>query len=547
MIKYLCPKCRPLLENSSSLVGQYDECPLCQSKNVVPSSGKRTRRWWWACESFAGLALVACAAVLVWPTTQNVPAQVAKDGRAQAEHTSPSPSASVQASQVVGEWRAKLENGHAELNFRQDGTCSIYVNNSGRMLAFTSPYRINPSNNCIDFGVSAGLAKLLSDNRLDVKYSDSQAEVAGVFERKTSVAASSAPTTSSANLGTTQPAPKPVTSQSDEGLRVSDVIWKEGVSIHVVEETKRYSDPFVGGVKNTVETRGFQYRVHRGSVKIDNKGPTAKTFTLVIDPQAKASLEKLCGVGSYWEIMTTETKPPPQKVAQLEEMRKQFAEAVHDAETIADFDRQIADAKAVQSVTQGNLSVRARPLQLTLVPGASSTVFVVIGADDYNWYKNASAEERKDLSTLGLGAAVVLLQDRKGTSLPSSSQPAETPVRKPVVSTMPASRQTSNPVESKVPLQAQTDFSKMEVTELIIWIDNHLDQKKYPQARNVWNGGQANARQNPQLAIVFVEFGTNGVLEYRQSEKFTPDLAAALLELKGRIEKDKAKKPIAKQ
>ena len=216
----------------------------------------------------------------------------------------------------------------------------------------------------------------------------------------------------------------------DDGLRVSDVIWREGMSIHVVEETKRYSDPFVGGVKNTVETRGLQYRVHRGAVTIDNKGPTAKTFTLVIDLQTQAFLRTLCGARSYWEVMATETKPPQQKVADLETMRKQFAEAGH-TEGVANLDEQIAEAKAVQSVTQGSLSVRARSLQLTVAAGASRTVFVVVGADDYNWYKSASAEKRKGLSKVGLGAKVVLSQHRAGTSSPPSSQPAMTEAARP--------------------------------------------------------------------------------------------------------------------
>ncbi len=100
---------------------------------------------------------------------------------------------------------------------------------------------------------------------------------------------------------------------------------------------------------------------------------------------------------------------------------------------------------------------------------------------------------------------------------------------------------------SKPASQAQTDFSTMEVTELITWIDNHLDQKKYPQARDVWNAGQANAAQQPRLAIIFVEFGTTEALKYRESEKFAPDLSAALLELKARFEKDKPKKPSSKK
>ena len=38
MVRYKCPKCRGLLESSPSLVGKYDECPLCHAKVLVPSA-----------------------------------------------------------------------------------------------------------------------------------------------------------------------------------------------------------------------------------------------------------------------------------------------------------------------------------------------------------------------------------------------------------------------------------------------------------------------------------------------------------------------------
>ena len=103
---------------------------------------------------------------------------------------------------ILGKWRAQLENGYGELDFRLDGTCGVFVNDSGRMLAFTAHYRINPSANRVDLG-SAGSARFLPDDSLDVKYSDLQlCKFAGLFKRETSVPGSPPPTTIQGNQGT---------------------------------------------------------------------------------------------------------------------------------------------------------------------------------------------------------------------------------------------------------------------------------------------------------------------------------------------------------
>jgi rRNA maturation protein Nop10 len=96
MNTYSCPKCGTVLESPSSLAGQYDECPMCGSKTVVPGPRKFTRRFWWALGAVAGLILVACAAVLVWQSTQQVPAPATKGAQVQAEAAPIPPTPNVQ-------------------------------------------------------------------------------------------------------------------------------------------------------------------------------------------------------------------------------------------------------------------------------------------------------------------------------------------------------------------------------------------------------------------------------------------------------------------
>ena len=97
MIVYTCPKCGALLESPSSLAGQHDECPLCRAKNVVPSSGIRSQRFWWACGGVGGLVLVACAAVLAWPRAEYAP-----DNGSIARPNSPSGTAPVPVNEPGG-------------------------------------------------------------------------------------------------------------------------------------------------------------------------------------------------------------------------------------------------------------------------------------------------------------------------------------------------------------------------------------------------------------------------------------------------------------
>ena len=60
MINYSCPNCGTLLASPSSLAGQYDECPVCRSKNVVPFS--KSKHLWWVTGVSVALVvgIIAC-------------------------------------------------------------------------------------------------------------------------------------------------------------------------------------------------------------------------------------------------------------------------------------------------------------------------------------------------------------------------------------------------------------------------------------------------------------------------------------------------------
>lgn len=74
MVQYKCLKCDALLDSSSSLVGQSDVCPICGYKNVVPAPRALDHRLWWVIVgAAAGLVLIVCAVVVVWPRSEHAP------------------------------------------------------------------------------------------------------------------------------------------------------------------------------------------------------------------------------------------------------------------------------------------------------------------------------------------------------------------------------------------------------------------------------------------------------------------------------------------
>ena len=73
MIKYTCPKCRSMLESPRSLGGQYDKCPLCGSRNVVPSPTRPVWRWWVFGGCGAGLGIAVCIALALWHAKKETP------------------------------------------------------------------------------------------------------------------------------------------------------------------------------------------------------------------------------------------------------------------------------------------------------------------------------------------------------------------------------------------------------------------------------------------------------------------------------------------
>ena len=102
MINYSCPNCQTLLASPSALAGQYDECPVCRSKNVVPAP--KPKHLWWACGGGAGgLVLAACAAVLVWQTSHHVPPPSDQASQSNAEYSSPAPVPSAQVTRLPSE------------------------------------------------------------------------------------------------------------------------------------------------------------------------------------------------------------------------------------------------------------------------------------------------------------------------------------------------------------------------------------------------------------------------------------------------------------
>jgi len=74
MIKYSCPKCRALLESPTSLAGQYDDCPVCRSKNVVPRRQKSKRALWLALGGAGGVLVLTSAIVLTLQATKRAAA-----------------------------------------------------------------------------------------------------------------------------------------------------------------------------------------------------------------------------------------------------------------------------------------------------------------------------------------------------------------------------------------------------------------------------------------------------------------------------------------
>ena len=85
MIRYSCPSCGASLESPTSLAGQFDECPLCMSKNTVPTSpsnrGSRSPSAlvWASC--IVGLGILLAVLCVWWfiAAPKRAPARAAND------------------------------------------------------------------------------------------------------------------------------------------------------------------------------------------------------------------------------------------------------------------------------------------------------------------------------------------------------------------------------------------------------------------------------------------------------------------------------------
>ena len=227
MIQYSCVKCGSMLESPNSMAGRADKCPLCGATCIVPYVAGQGRLPVIVAGGGIVLAIIIVAVILLvsggkgesakpvagTPVAKQTPAVTAQpkagepptnDNAANKSQPTavaePPPQAETHETApkmtldyIAGQWHAKFENGHVELNFRKDGWCAMRVVQGDRMQLKTVPYEIDEAQNAINLDEKAGSARLLADGAADFEYKKDLIELRGTLTRGPAPAASTPP------------------------------------------------------------------------------------------------------------------------------------------------------------------------------------------------------------------------------------------------------------------------------------------------------------------------------------------------------------------